>query len=181
MTDDFLTMGLQNDRYLKALRLIDQFESEIEAIVIDVGRQMIDEQPDLFGQNPDPRVKTARSPRSGLAFSRVHYSMSGPESADSDQNLNVHLYWMPPTEYNRTDINGALRAFGYKIKNAEQSIDDKVAEQTRDGDWPLETSDNPYDSNIVFYQHVSSAAEIESTADTLVSHFSELGDAYAID
>lgn len=88
---------------------------------------------------------------------------------------------MPPTEYNRTDIDGALRAFGYKIKNTDQSIDDKVAEQTRDGDWPLETSDNPYDSNIVFYQHVSSAAEIESTADTLVSHFSELGDAYAID
>lgn len=93
----------------------------------------------------------------------------------------LHLYWMPPTEYGRTDVDGALRAFGYKIKHADQEIDDLVVEQTRSSDWSLETSGNPYDSNTVFYRHVSSAGEIAETTNTLVDHFSTFGSEYTAD
>jgi len=179
MTEEFLTNGLQEDRYLKALRLIEQFEDEIEVILHEFDQRMVDEQPDLFDPSTDPDVRTNQSPGSGLANHRINHAMDGPLAPNSDQRLNVHLYWMPPTEYNRTDVDGALRAFGYKIKYADSAIDDWVVEQTRTGDWSVEMSGNPFDSNTVFYRHVSSAGEIEETVKTLVSHFSEFGDAYA--
>lgn len=180
MTDEFLTKGLQEDRYLKALRLIDQFEKEIEAMLLAFDQRMIDEQPGLFESSTNPNIRTDQSPGNGLANHRINHAMTGPRAPDSDQRLNVHLYWMPPTEYGRTDVDSALRAFGYKIKNADEDIDDMVVEQTRAGNWSLETSGNPYDSNTVFYRHVSSVGEIEDTMETLVKHFSEFGDEYAI-
>jgi hypothetical protein len=182
MTDEFLTKGLQNDRYLKALRLADQFEDEIEAVLFELDQRMVDVQPGLFDLNTSADFKTNRTTSSALTTHRINHSMTGPMAPESDQTqkLNVHLYWMPPTEYNRTDIDGALRAFGYKIKYADEDVDGRVAEQTRTGDWPLETSSNPYDSNIAFYKHVSSVAEMEETADVLVKHFREFGDAYAV-
>lgn len=182
MTDEFLTKGLQDDRYLKALRLIDQFEEEIEATLRRFGQRMVAEQPDLFETNPDGDTRTNQNPSSLLAHTRVNYPMAGAKAPEDDQTwlLNVHLYWVNPTQYNRTDVDGALRAFGYKIKNADTEIDDQVVEKTRAGDWSLDTAENPYDSNIVFYSHVSSADEIKETADALVNHFSTFGDEYAI-
>lgn len=181
MTGEFLTEGLRNDRYLKAIRLIEQFDNEMEATLHELGQRMIDEQPDLFGPSVDPDVQFRRNPSSSLAYQRIQYQMHGVQvpHGEEAQNLNVHLYWMAPTEYTRTDIDGALRAFGYKIKNAASTVDDLVAEQTRSSDWPLETSENPFDSNIVFYRHVDSATDIEETANTLVEHFSEFSDEYA--
>lgn len=181
MTDEFLTMGLENDRYLKALRLIEQFEDEMEALLFQFDERMVDAQPDLFDSNTDPGFRTNQSPGNGLANHRINHPMQGPRAPDTDLRLNVHLYWMDPTEYNRTDVDGALRAFGYKIKYAEQAADDLVIEKTQSGDWPVEISGNPYDSNTVFYSHVSTVAEVEDTMDTLVDHFSTFGDAYAVD
>ncbi|MFD1600490.1 hypothetical protein [Halobellus rarus] len=140
---------------------------------------MVDAQPDLFEPGLNPDVKTSESPRNGLAFHRINHQMTGPASPSGNQKLNVHLYWMPPTEYDRTDIDGALRAFGYKIKNAATDKDTRVVEQTRAGDWAVEISNNPYDSNKVFYNHVSSRADIEDAVDTLVDHFATVGDVYS--
>jgi hypothetical protein len=180
MTDEFLTEGLQDDRYLKALRLYKQFENEIKARLRVFDQRMVDKHPDLF--DSDPSLNTNRTPGSGLAIHRINHQMNGPKAPDNlNQRLNVHLYWMPPTEYDRTDIDGALRAFGYKVKGADETVDDWVVEQTQVGDWPLETSGNPYDSNITFYRHVSSAAEVEETMNLLVNHFEEFGDAYERD
>ena len=181
MTDEFLTKGLQNDRYLKALQLTEQFEDEIEATLRRFGQRMIDEHPGLFAANPDGNERTNRSPSSALAHTRVNYSLSGPRARDMDQTwqLNVHLYWVDPAQYDRTDVDGALRAFGYKVKYASEDIDREVVQETHARDWSLDTSTNPYDSNIAFYRHVNSAAEMEEAADTLVQHFSEFGDKYA--
>jgi hypothetical protein len=54
-----------------------------------------------------------------------------------------------------------------------------VGNRTQMDDWQLETSGNPYDSNIAFYRHVSSRDEIDATIDTLVDHFAEFGREYA--
>lgn len=181
MSDDFLTMGLQEDRYLKAIQLVDQFEREIEAILEGFDQRLVDEHPEFFDPSDDPSVRTNRTPGTGLVIHRINHSMNGPRAPvdSSTQKLNVHLYWMPPTEYSRTDIDGALRGFGYKVKNADQAVDTRVEEQTRADGWPVEMSDNPYDSNTVFYNHVSSTAEIEQTMETLVDHFAEFGNEYA--
>lgn len=181
MTAEFLTKGLQSDRYLKALRLIDQFEREIEALLMEFDQRLTDQHPDLFDPADDPSVRSNQTPGSGFALHRINHSMNGPRApvGDRTQKLNVHLYWMAPTDYNRTDVDGALRAFGYKVKYADESVDTRVVEKTRADDWPVDTSGNPYDSNTVFYNHVSSMAEIRATMDTLVDHFAEYGDNYA--
>lgn len=181
MTDEFLTKGLESDRYLKALRLPDQFEDEISAVLSEFGQRMIAEHPGLIDKSSDPSERTNRSSGSALATHRINYSMRDVLTSDPDSSpkLNVHLYWMPPTEYRRTDIDGALRAFGYKIKYADTDVDERVAERTQDENWSLETSSNPFDPNTVFYRHVSSKADIENAIDTLVEHFSRFGNEYA--
>lgn len=181
MTDEFLTMGLQEDRYLKALRLIEQFEDEIEARLRNFDQRMVTQQPGLFDSGTDLSYKTNRNSSSALVTHRINHRMEGPLVPENDQLLNVHLYWMPPTEYNRTDIDGALRAFGYKVKHGDEQVDRTVAEKTRKGDWGIKTSENPFDDNTVFYQHVSSVAEIEETMETLVDHFSTFGDDFRVD
>lgn len=183
MSNEFLTRGLESDRYLKAHQLIDQFEDEIEAILCEFGERMVAQQDELFDRPVSPSVRTKMGSSPALAYHRVNYSLDGPRAPTTEQTrrLNVHLYWMTPTEYGRTDIDGALRAFGYKIKNADPEIDDHIVEQTRKNDWPIETSGNPFDPNTVFYRHVNSAADIEETADVLVDHFSEFGGEYAVD
>lgn len=50
--------------------------------------------------------------------------------------LNGGVNWMLPTEYDRTDIDGALRGFGYKIKGADPNTDDNVADATQES-WDL--------------------------------------------
>lgn len=182
MTDEFLTKGLEDDRYLKALRLIAQFDSEIEARLQQFGGRMTEQQPRLFESPIDGRVRTNQRPSTGLALHRVDYALGGAQAPTTDKTLklNVHLYWMDPAAYTRTDVDGALRMFGYKIKNADTAIDARIADQTRAGDWDVEISENPYDSNLSFYRHVSSVAEIDATTDTLVNHFSTFGDEYAV-
>ena len=66
MPEEFLTNGLQNDRYLKALRLAEQFQNEIGAILQQFDEAMVDVQPDLFDPSLDPSVKKSRNPGSGL-------------------------------------------------------------------------------------------------------------------
>lgn len=179
MTDEFLTEGLRDDRYLKAVRLIEQFEDEIEAVLREFAQQLMNKHPDLFNSDGSVRWRTNRSPGSALATHRINYEMTGPRAPSGyTQKLNVHLYWMPPAEYNRTDINGALRAFGYKIKGADQTEDKRVAEQTRRGDWSIQMSGNPFDSNTVFYKHVSSVGEIRKMQSELVNHFDKFGQEY---
>jgi hypothetical protein len=179
MTDEFLTKGLESDRYLKAIQLVDQFEGEIETLLGEFGQRMIDQHLDLFNRPADHDGRSNQRSSSALAIHRINYLMNGPGAPETGQRLNVHLYWMPPTEYGRTDIDGVVRAFGYKIKDADEDIDDRVVKQTRAGDWSLETSGNPFDSNIAFYRHVSSKTEIEDAMETLVDHFSTFGGKYA--
>jgi len=184
MTDEFLTEGLQHDRYLKALRLIEQFKDEIEGVLRGFDQRMVDAQPSLFEPSTDPDFETIRD--KPLASHRVDHKMTGPRApeiapeSDGPLQLNVHLYWVPPTEYDRAGVEGALRAFGYKIKFADTTIDERVAEQTRSGDWSLKTARNPFDDNIAFYRHVRSSSDVESTIEESVKHFSTFGDEYAV-
>lgn len=180
MSDEFLTRGLQNDRYLKAIQLLDQFDDDLVATLRDVGLRMVDQHPDLFEIHPDGNDNVSRSSGSVLAFARTQYPMIGeavPESIET-RRLNVHLYWASPSDYDRTDVDGALRAFGYKIKNSPDGVENRIARQTRGQDWDLSVTENPFGGSMAFYRHVSSAEELERTAETLVEHFRTYGPEY---
>lgn len=175
MTDEFLIKGLEDDRYLKALRLADQFEDEIEAKLQQIAENMIEENPELFDTGIEGDKKTKNNPKNTIAFSRIDYPMARKKSEEDDTNLklNVHLYWVDPTEYNRTDIDGTLRGLGYKIKDALKENEDYVAKRTRD--MTINAATSPWGTRTVFYKHVSPGAELPEAADMLVDHFSKFG------
>lgn len=180
MTDEFLTKGLQNSRYLKALQLAKQFETEIIRKLRHFGDQIVDENPELFETNVEGDDSASRSTSSTLGHARLDYRMNrvrGPED-DSTLEMNIHLYWVKPEEYNRTDIDGVLRAMGYKVKNADSDDEKRVVAQTRD--WDLHTAENPFSSKIAFYRHVSSADDVDRTGEVLVEHFSRFGHEYGV-
>lgn len=182
MTDDFLTKGLQNDRYLKAIRLSEQFEAEMESRLRQVGQQIIAENGDFFNRGVEGRKNVGTSSSSVLAFARIDYPMNRVQSLENQTSttLNVHLYWCRPTQYNRTDIDGALRAFGYKIKNASDADNEHVAAKTRD--WSLQVAEDPFGSGSrkVFYKHVNSADDIDQVAAKIAEHFSQYGSVFGV-
>jgi hypothetical protein len=179
MTDDFLTKGLQEDRYMKARQLVEQFREEIDVELRAIGRQMISENPELF--DDDVEANASSQTRSNtFPYSRVDYPMARRRSRESDGELtlNVHLYWYNPNKYNRKDIDGAIRALGYKIKNVAEADEKRVVSETRD--WPLQVSENRFGSKKAFYRHVSSTDELEETGEQLVEHFSTFGHEYGV-
>lgn len=181
MTEDFLTMGLREDRYLKAIELLEQFDEEIKVTIRDVGQQMVKSQPDLFIEDVEGSVRLGRKPSSSKSWARVDYKMDPDRTpAGQQQRLNVHLYWVPPTDYGRRDVNGALRAFGYKVKGASTETDAEVVRAMGD-DWELDTAPDPFGNNTVFYRHVSSTTEIEETAQAMVNHFERFSDRYVVE
>jgi hypothetical protein len=177
MTDEFLSKGLENDRYLKARQLIKQFEKEIKTELRVIGDEMVAQNRDLFGESVDGDENSSTRSRT-FPHARIDYDMDRIRSRESDKQLtlNVHLYWVDSRDYNRTDIDGAIAALGYKIKNVSEEDEQRVVSETRD--WSIETAENRFGGEIAFYNHVSSADEFKQTGERLVEHFSEFGDEY---
>lgn len=179
MTDEFLTKGLVNDRYMKARQLVKQFETEIAVELRAIGEKMVDRNRDLF-EEPVEGSESISMKSNAFPFARMDYPMSRFRSREDDSRLilNVHLYWDDPRNYDRPDIDGALRALGYKIKNVAESDEQRVVSETRD--WPIRTAENRFGGETAFYSHVSSAEEIDETGEQLVDHFSTFADEYGV-
>lgn len=179
MTDEFLTKGLQNDRHLKAIQLVHQFETEIVHELRRYGDRMVAENPKLFEPDVEGRKNTGSS-SSALWYARLDYRMSRVQAPDdeSTQKLNIHLYWVRPEQYNRSDIDGTLCGFGYKVKNSDSEAEEHIAVQTRD--WDLHTAEDPFGSRTVFYGHVDSAEDIRQIGENLVEHFSAFGSEFGV-
>lgn len=179
MTDKFLTMGLENDRYMKARQLIKQFEKEIPVALRAIGEEMVRQHRDMFVESVDGSESTSTLSNT-FPFARIDYPMSRTRSREDETRLvlNVHLYWDDPRNYNRPDITGALRALGYKIKNVAETDEQRVVNETRD--WSIQTAENRFGGETAFYNHVSSAADIDETGEQLVDHFSTFVDEYGV-
>lgn len=179
MSNEFLTKGLQNYRYLKARQLAKQFEKEIEVELRTIGQKMIDENREWFGAGVEGSENSSRKSDT-LPWARVDYPMARLQSRErtTTLKLNVHLYWVNPSDYNRTDVDGALRGLGYKIKNLAETDEQQVASESRD--WPIQVAEDPFGGGKVYYRHVSSSDEIVETGEQLVEHFSAFSHKYGV-
>lgn len=178
MNEEFLSKGLEKNRYLKAGQLIEEFERQIELLLRSTGDRIVDECPEIF---PDPSPKKSFGHGSGdtVSYQRFDFAMSGVTTLEEQTpKLNVHLYWVHPSVYNRTDIDGIVRGFGYKVKHSGD-VDDLIAERTKVGDWNLNVATDPFGSRNVFYQHIDTGQDCKDVADELVSHFTEFADQWA--
>lgn len=183
MNDEFVTQAIQNDRCLKAHRLLDRFEDEIETLVNRVADEMIAAHPDRFSDDLDGGFKAGWDKGPVIANARSNFKMRVVNENDPSANmrLNVSVRWVDPLDWDEDDIEGALCAACYKINNANSDDHKAVVDAASDSELDVRTDDDQF-SNApgIFYIPVEDAKELQDAADTLIEHFSRFGDLWGV-
>ena len=177
MNNDFITTGIQKDRYLKATRLVERFETELKREIRNAGDEIVAENPHLFANGVEGDWNHhLYSTGPVLGFARFDYVMNrqNPKSGKS-LKLNFAFRWVEPSKIGH-DADGALSIVSYKIKNALDDDYRTVMEATRNEDWGVQVGNDPHDSYPAsFYVPVRSLEEIRIGHEKIMQHFSEFG------
>lgn len=185
MNNEFITRAIENDRYLKAIRLINRFETEIRGELERVAEEFVRENSELFVDGPEPSWNNSRSSGRIIAFARVDYPMERISStaADADRlTLNTAIRWLDPAKYGHPDTDGALCVVSYKIKNCPRDDYERIKEQTLSEDWGINFCQDAFSSAPgVLYVPVESAEEITTGFETLKKHFSTYVSDYGVE
>jgi hypothetical protein len=185
MNDEFFTKALEEDRYLKAIQLINRFETELQQQLEHIGDQFVRQNRELFVDQVEPSWNHRRSSSTILAFARVDYVMNRHESANDDARnlkLNISFRWIEPGELGHQSVDGALSLLSYKIKRASDETYAQVKEQTRQGDWPVHFADDAFSNSPgIIYIPVESAEQMRNASETLQEHFTKYGPLYGVD
>lgn len=184
MDKEFVTQAIENDRCLKAYRLLERFEDEIEALVGRMGKEMIAAHPDRFSDDASGGFKAHWNSGTIIANARENFEMRVVNEDDPSANmkLNVSVRWVDPLDWDEDDTTGALCAVCYKINSGNSDDHRAVVEATEDSKLDVRIDDDQF-SNApgIFYIPVEDATELTDAADTLVEHFSCFGDYFGVD
>lgn len=178
MNDEFVTKAIQNDRCLKAHRLLDRFEDEIETLVNRMADEMIAAHPDRFADDLDGGFNAGWDKGPVIANARSNFKMRVTNENDPSANmkLNVSVRWVDPLDWDEDDIEGALCAACYKINNGNSDDHKAVVDATSDSELDVRINDDQYNNAPgIFYIPVEGAEELQEAADTLIEHFSRFG------
>lgn len=184
MNDDFVTKALQQDRYLKAVRLVDRFETEIERELNRVGDEFVRENPDLFPDVPEPQTTVRPQSVTHVAYVRWRCRMTRVPTDGADDRLTLELYlrWIDPDIFGDSNREGALCAASYKINGVQQEDQELVEQLTREGDWDVRFAPDPHDRDPgTFYVPVETAQDVRDGFEALKRHFSEFGSRFGTD
>jgi len=184
MDNEFVTQAIENDRCLKAHRLLKRFEDEIEALVGRMGKEMIAAHPDRFPDDVSGGFKAHWDSGTIIANARENFEMRvvNEDDPSATMKLNVSVRWVDPLDWNEDDIDGALCATCYKINNGNSDDHRAVVEAMENSELDVRV-DNDQFSNApgIFYIPVENATELQDAADTLIEHFSRFGDYWGVD
>lgn len=185
MNDEFITRAIENDRYLKALQLINRFEMEIEGELKRVADEFINEAEDLFDDDANRRFNFSRDPGPVISHARINTNMNrvaSKKEGASTLTLNITLRWLDPAEYGLSDIDGALCVTAYKINGAISGDHNRVKEQTEVDDIDVQFCRDAYNNAPgMVYVPVETASDIRDGFETLKQHFGEYGEEYGVD
>lgn len=182
MNEDFVTEGLRDDRYLKAVQLLDRFEDELRGELERVGDEIVAANPDLFVEGTEPSWNNMRSSRTIIAFARVDYVMDRRRTANEGADrlkLNISVRWMNPEKLGHHDVDGALTVTSYKVKNAPSEDYERVRAASHEGDWPVHfAADHFANAPGIVYVPVEDAPSLQRAHEVLKDHFTEFGELY---
>lgn len=184
MNDQFVTEAIQNDRCLKAARLLDRFEDELEAEIQRVGEKIVRANPELFADDVDSRIKIDFNQTTILANARDNLNMYrvNPDRPGKTQKFNLSVRWVDPLDWGEEGVDGALCVACYKINNGNQADFTRVKQATDEGDWDVRFGDDQYNNAPgLFYIPVETAEGVRNAMETLQDHFAEFGDEWGID
>jgi hypothetical protein len=175
MNDDFVTQAIEKDRYLKAKKLIDQFETELKRELTRIGDAFAESNRDHFADDVEADWNNSSFGKT-LAFARIDLEMDRVVSESNPKNLvlNLSTRWLEADAYGHPDHEGALCVASYKIKYASAEDHQEVVTATKEGDWEIEPARDVYNnSEGIFYIPIESAQELTAAYDRLNEHFSE--------
>jgi hypothetical protein len=176
MNDEFFTKAIQKDRYLKATRLANRFETEVRQELERIGDEAVEENYEQFVDGVEARWNNNRSPNAVISFARVDYVMKRVKSMENPENLklNIALRWLDPDEYGHPNKEGAMSVASYKIKNATKQDHEQVKQKTKEENWGIQFCEDSFrNSPGVLYIPIGNAEEFNQASETLMTHFSE--------
>lgn len=182
MNEDFITNGLEADRYLKADKLVQQFRNQIREEIEDISEQIIEAHPELFDEDvyldyDDFGIENSRT----LTTIRVEYDLQKEHEEYGTCLLNIGLEWVEPEEQDEANSSdSALCYVLYKLQRGSDTQFKNVKERTVDSDrwdairfgedqWPYKRKEAPG----IVYIPVESGSEIAEGLQALKEHFSE--------
>jgi hypothetical protein len=182
MNEEFITKGIENDRYLKAVRLYKQFEEEMFTTLENVSKNVVEAEPDWFVEGVKQSRNIQRHRTDPLGYLRVDNKMARVNETGDRLKFHVCIEWSQPEAYRHDEqTDGALCIVFYKIKNLDQAEYEHVRQQTEQADrWSeIQFDDDLWDNDLgLFYIPVESGPAVKSGFETLTDHFLEFGESY---
>ncbi len=138
MDAEFLTKGLEKDRYLKSVKLSEEFEKKVYKTIRDVFDELVEEQKGLFTEDvsPDERNNPTRG-YATLATLRIDYRLARGKISDEEERSNKALtvgleIVDSGKQFRDMEAEGSLSYVYYKIKNDDEQNFIEVKSQTED-------------------------------------------------
>ena len=182
MNEEFITEGIENDRYLKAVRLYKQFEEELLRELRNRSEETIEQRPDLFVDDVSPSKSVSRRRTTPLGHMRMDNEMRRVNGDGERLVFHISIEWTRPAVHGQDDpADRALCLVLYKIKNLARSDYERVKQQTRSAsEWDeIRFDDDVWNSDWgIFYIPVSDGPEIKNGFRTLQEHFLEFADSF---
>ena len=177
MTDESIRGGLENDRYLKALKLVDQFETSVFDALEGAAREMLSQNGfDL--ETTFDRACFGEDSSATLATIRTECKLYRDGNPDKQPKLNVALEWIESDEH---DGETPFCYVQYKLQHGSQDAYHKVREATEaDPSWSAIKfgEDQWYSASKhapgTILIPLEDGAELKEHLEQLVDHFSEV-------
>ena len=119
MDENFITGGIENDRYLKAVRLVERFETELTRKIQNLSEETTSRRPGLFDEHRSwaRRTNKSRNRTTPLGHIRVDSKMNRMNGDGERLKLSISIEWAQPEVHRHEEpADGALCIALYKIK-----------------------------------------------------------------
>lgn len=114
MSDDNIADGLEAHRYLKAVKLVDQFETDVQELIRETLDNCLEYNPSLFDEEVVPDVGEFKEEYgSTLATIRTEYEMNAEDPEGNNLLLNIGLEWVDPDQQGEENSSDGPLSYVY--------------------------------------------------------------------
>jgi len=184
MPTDDISAGLEANRYLKTVRLMETFEDDVVDQLEEILDDITTDRDDLFDHNEGLSKGIYRNPGATYGTIRLAATFTTTDDEENALTLNSGIEWVEPEAQHVDDWSDPLLCYVYyKMKYASDVAYERVAETTEESDaWSaIRCGDEQWDSGDrvapgIFYVPVRGAEDVEDGLRVLADHFFAFAD-----
>lgn len=182
MSDEFITEGLADDRYIKADLLINRFRDRVFDALSETSRAIIDDHESLFEPGVELDSKPFGTGGRTLSTLRVEFDLRREHEEFGSLKLNFGVEWVDPDEQDESTVGDrSLCYVYYKIQRGSETSFNAVEQRTAQhsdwefiqfgsDQWPYRRKEAPG----IVYIPVGDGPELMEGLETLRQHFSKV-------